>query len=70
MTTKPVMTFDAWMKEARRAGKHFWCYEELVDDNPEYAKVAWQNGFDPYDYIEREGKRLDLHEFGPAFGGW
>ena len=62
------LSFDQWMKEARRAGQHYWCYAELIDDNPEYAKVAWQNGFDPYDYVLREGEKMDLHKFGEAWG--
>ena len=61
------LTLEQWMKEARRAGEHFWCYKEFVDDNPDRAATAYYRGEDPYDYIEQEGERLDLHKFGKAW---
>lgn len=64
------LTHEQWMKEARRAAKHFWCYEELVDDAAEDLERAFAGGDDPYDAIKAIGKELDLHEFGPAWGGW
>ena len=64
------MTFEQWMDEARKAGQHYWCFAELVDENPEASKAAYTAGLDPYDYVKEEGQRLDLHEFGPAWGGW
>jgi hypothetical protein len=68
MTDK--LTWDKWHAEARRAGEHYWCYAELVDDNPAAAEAAWEAGEDPYDYIKELGLDLDLHAFGKAWGGW
>ena len=65
-----VMTEEKWFAEARRAGEHWWSYRELVDDNPEGGKAAFAAGIDPFEYIKEEGQRLDLHEMGPAWGGW
>ena len=64
------MTLEQWMKEARRAAKHFWCYEGLVDDAEADLLACFERGDDPYDAVKAIGQDLDLHEFGPAFGGW
>jgi len=60
--------YEAWLKEARRAGKYFWCYEDLVDDQVEYARQAFERGDDPYEYIKQVGISLDLHKFGTYWG--
>lgn len=62
------ISFDKWMKEAHRAGEHWWCYAEFVDDNPDSAKAAYNAGADPYEYIKEEGERLDLNKFGKGWG--
>jgi len=62
------MDREEWFKEAHRAGEHYWCYAEFVDDNPDGADAAFKAGMDPYEYIKEEGERLDLHKFGKAWG--
>jgi hypothetical protein len=64
------LTWEEWMKEAHDAGAYYWAYRELVMDNPYGAEEAFKAGMDPREYIKSEGERLDLHEFGPAFGSW
>jgi hypothetical protein len=64
------ITWDKWHKEATRAGQHYWCYAEFVDDNEDGARAAHKAGIDPYEYIKQEGLDLDLTKFGPAWGEW
>ena len=66
----PKPPFEAWREQAERAGTHFWAYAELVDDNPDGARAAWEAGEDPFEYIKEEGLDLDLEKFGPAWGSW
>jgi hypothetical protein len=61
------MDWEIWHREARKAGEHFWCYRELVDDNPDGALAAFEAGMDPYEYIKEEGERLNLHKFSAAW---
>jgi hypothetical protein len=70
MTQTTTMTREKWFEQARKAGQHYWCYAEFIDDNPDGADAAYRAGRDPYEYVKEEGESLDLHEFGPAFGGW
>ena len=63
------MDWEKWHAEAKRAGQHYWVYPDLVDDNEYGAMAAFEAGMDPFAYILEEGKRLDLHEFGTAWGG-
>ena len=58
-----------WMAEARKAAKHFWAYEDLVDDADDLLR-CYEAGDDPYDAVKAIGQSLDLFEFGPAWGGW
>jgi len=69
---KLAMPMDnaTWWKEARRAARWWWSYEELVDDACENLKFLQAQGADPYDAVKGVGQELDLHEFGPAWGGW
>jgi hypothetical protein len=64
------MDDDTWWKEARRAAEWYWCYADLVDDAREDLDHLHAQGADPYDAVKGVGQELDLHEFGPAFGGW
>lgn len=64
------MTYGEWILKAEEAGEHYWAYREFVHDNPEAAMSAYEAGVDPFDYVKEQGIRLDLHEFGPAWGGW
>jgi hypothetical protein len=61
---------ELWWKEARRAARWWWSYEELVDDAKADLDHLREQGEDPYEAVKRIGKELDLHEFGPAWGGW
>ncbi len=60
----------AWLEQARRAGNYYWAYAELVDDDPDAAKRAWEAGEQPYEYIKHLGLDLDLGEYGPHWGAW
>jgi hypothetical protein len=64
------LTWEKWMTEAHKAGEHYWAYREFVMDNPDAARAAFEAGMDPYEYIKQEGQRLDLHQFGSAWGSW
>lgn len=64
------MTYEEWQKKAEEASDHFWSYPELIYDDPDSAKRAWEAGEDPAAYVKQLGIDLDLHEFGKAWGGW
>jgi hypothetical protein len=69
---KLAMPMDeaTWWKEAERAAQWFWAYDGLVEDAREDLEHLRLQDTDPYDAIKGVGQELDLHEFGPAFGGW
>jgi len=64
------MNYEEWLEKAREAGVHYWAYAELVDDDRDAAKRAWEAGEDPDTYIKELGAELDLHEFGKHWGSW
>jgi hypothetical protein len=57
------MTLEQWMKEARRAAKHLWCYEGLVDDAEMDFTARYERGDDPYDAVKEVGEKYDLIDF-------
>jgi hypothetical protein len=51
---------EAWLAEARRYAHHIWCYEGMVDENPEVFLEAARQGNNVYDFVREAGEEHDL----------
>jgi hypothetical protein len=52
--------FDKWKANAKRAAGRLWGYPELIDDDPEAARAAFDAGEDYARYVLELGEELDL----------
>lgn len=54
------MKWREWERKARSAAGRIWGYAELIDDDPEGAARAFNEGVAPEEYIREIGTDLDL----------
>lgn len=55
-----IHSTEVWLAEARRYAHHIYCYEGLVDEEPELFKRAALDGFDVYKFVQGIGEKHDL----------
>lgn len=62
---RKVRAFASWWDRASNAAGRLWGYSELLRDDPDGARRAFDKGDDPAAYIEAIGRELELSEPDP-----
>jgi hypothetical protein len=68
-TAAPPADLESYMEAARKEAKRRWGYPDMVDEDPEVFKKAFEAGEDIEELVQNFGEELDLMDPGPWHPG-